>query len=538
MKWRALYVLAAAQFLMVLDQAVMNVSISQLVEDFDTTVTVIQGVITFYALTMAALMITGGKLGDKWGRRRAFWIGLLIYASGSALTAVSQTVGQLLLGWSILEGIGAALVLPALVALIAGSYQGTDRAIAYGVIGGVAGAGIAVGPILGGWVTTNYTWRYVFVGEVILTLLIVLSVRLITDIARPKPVPKLDWVGSVLSALGLGLLVFGILRASEWGWITNANSPITPFGLSLAPFVVGAGLIVLGLFMRWLERRVRLGLDPLFRPDILNIRPLNAGLKMFLAQNLILMGVFFSIPLYLQIVQGLNALDTGIRMLPVSVTMFIMSFVGARMSEKWTPRQIVRAALWVLLLAVLMLLGTIEAVLEGYLFATSMALLGVGMGLLASQLGNVVQSSVGPRDRSEAGGLQYTAQQLGSAIGTALIGAIVISALATAFVNQIEDDPRVSDEVSQSIGIELNGTISFVNSDDLAAALAETSLDSDEANAIVDGYMTGQLLALRIGLVVVATIVIGAMFTARRIPDMSFEQIAAAEADDEPAEVS
>jgi hypothetical protein len=150
----------------------------------------------------------------------------------------------------------------------------------------------------------------------------------------------------------------------------------------------------------------------------------------------------------------------------------------------------------------------------------------------------VIQSSVGPKDRSEAGGLQYTAQQLGSAIGTALIGAIVISALATAFVNQIEEDPRISDEVSQNIRIELNGTISFVNSDDLAAALAETSLDSGEADAIVDGYMTGQLLALRIGLVVVAAIVIGAMFTARRIPDMSFEQIAAAEADDEPAEVN
>ncbi len=538
MKWRALYVLAAAQFLMVLDQAVMNVSISQLVEDFDTTVTVIQGIITFYALTMAALMITGGKLGDRWGRRRAFWIGLLIYAAGSALTAVSQTVGALLLGWSILEGIGAALVLPALVALVAGSYKGTDRAIAYGIIGGVAGAGIAVGPILGGWVTTNYTWRYVFVGEVILSLLIVLFVRLITDVPRPKPVPKVDWVGSALSALGLGLLVFGILRASEWGWITNTNSPITPFGLSLAPFVVGAGLVVLGLFMRWLERRVRLGLDPLFRPDILDIRPLNAGLKMFLAQNLILMGVFFSIPLYLQIVQGLNALDTGIRMLPVSVTMFIMSFVGARMSENWTPRQIVRAALWVLLLAVLMLLGSIEPVLEGYRFAASMALLGVGMGLLASQLGNVIQSSVGPKDRSEAGGLQYTAQQLGSAMGTALIGAIVISALAAAFVNEVAEDPRISDELSQEIGIELNGSITFASSDDLAAGLAETSLDGDEADAIVDAYENGQLLALRIGLVAVAAIVIGAMFIARKIPDLSFEQMANAEADDEPADVS
>ena len=157
MKWRALIVLSAAQFLMVLDQAVMNVSISQLVEDFETTVTVIQGVITFYALTMAALMLTGGKLGDRWGRKRAFSIGLLIYAAGSALTAASWNIPSLLLGWSILEGIGAALVLPALVALIAGSYKGKDRAVAYGVIGGVAGAGIAIGPILGGWVTTNYT---------------------------------------------------------------------------------------------------------------------------------------------------------------------------------------------------------------------------------------------------------------------------------------------------------------------------------------------------------------------------------------------
>jgi hypothetical protein len=283
---------------------------------------------------------------------------------------------------------------------------------------------------------------------------------------------------------------------------------------------------------------VRLGLDPLFRPDILDIRPLNAGLKMFLAQNLILMGVFFSIPLYLQIVQGLNALDTGIRMLPVSVTMFIMSFVGARMSENWTPRQIVRAALWVLFLAVLMLLGSIEPVLEGYRFAASMALLGVGMGLLASQLGNVIQSSVGPKDRSEAGGLQYTAQQLGSAMGTALIGAIVISALAAAFVNEVAEDPRISDELSQEIGIELNGSITFASSDDLAAGLAETSLDADEADAIVDAYENGQLLALRIGLVAVAAIVIGAMFIARKIPDLSFEQMANAEADDEPADVS
>ena len=532
MKWRALIVLSLAQFLMVLDQAVMNVSISQLVEDFDTTVTVIQGVITFYALTMAALMITGGKLGDRWGRKRAFLIGLIIYGAGSALTAVSQTVPVLLLGWSILEGIGAALVLPALVALIAGSYQGADRAVAYGVIGGVAGAGIAVGPILGGWVTTNFTWRYVFVGEVVLVLVIIVLLGWLTDVARVGRKPEVDWVGSGLSALGLGLFVYGILQASTWGWIANTNSPVTPLGLALTPFVVGAGVVVIGLFVRWTERRERLGLDPLFRLELLEIRPLKGGLEMFLAQNLILMGVFFSIPLYLQVVQGLDALETGLKMLPVSVTMFIMAFVGARMSSRFTPHQIVKAGLWVLLVSVVVLAGTIEPVLEGPMFGISMGLLGVGMGLLASQLGNVVQSSVGPKDRSEAGGLQYTAQQLGSSIGTALIGAIVISALATTFVTNVENDPRIPPELSQEIGVELNGTIQFVSAVDLEAGLADSSLSDEEVVAIVESYKAGQLLALRMGLMVAGFVVVISLFLVRRIPDMSFEEIAMAEAED------
>ncbi len=527
MKWRALAVLSLAQFLMVLDQAVMNVSISQLVEDFDTTVTVIQAVITFYALTMAALMLTGGKLGDVWGRRKAFTIGLVIYGAGSALTAVSANVGQLFLGWSVLEGIGAALVLPALVALTASTYKGADRAVAYGVIGGVAGAGIAVGPILGGWVTTELTWRYVFVGEVVVALIIVLLAGWIVDPPKPKPTPKVDWVGAALSAVGLSLVVYGILQASEWGWMTNANSPVAPLGLALTPFVVGAGFVMLGLFVAWSEHRTKAGRDPLFRLGLFDAPPLKAGLEMFLLQNLILMGVFFSIPLYLQVVQGLDALQTGIKMLPVSVAMFALSFIGARLSKSWTPQRILRLGLWVLLVSVLLLAATIEPVLKGPAFAFSMALLGVGMGLLASQLGNVVQSSVGPRDRSEAGGLQYTAQQLGSSIGTALIGAIVISALASTFLSNVASNPEISDDVSDQISVQINSSIQFVPSADLAAYLIETDLSPDEQQAIVDGYAEGQLVALRIGLVVAAGIVVYALFVARRIPDMTFEEIAA-----------
>lgn len=529
-KWRALAVLSAAQFLMVLDQAVMNVSISQLVEDFDTTVTTIQAVITFYALVMAALMITGGKLGDRWGRKRAFAVGLVIYAAGSALTAASWSVGALLIGWSVLEGIGAALVLPALVALVAGNFEGPDRAVAYGVIGGVAGAGIAVGPILGGWVTTSFTWRYVFVGEVVLALLILLALAWITSPARAARPPTIDWFGSALSALGLGLFVYAILQASEWGWVSNANSPVTPFGLALTPFVAGAGLVVLGVFLRWTERRTRQGRDPLIHLRLLEIPYLRGGLQMFTAMNLILMGVFFSIPLYLQVVQGLDALDTGIKMLPVSITMFLMSFVGARLSQGHSPRALVRAGLWVLFVAVLLLAGTIEPTLEGPLFGASMALLGVGMGLLASQLGNVVQSSVGRSDRSEAGGLQYTAQQLGSALGTALIGAVVMTSLASAFLTTIDSDPRVSEAVVDEFTVRLNGSIQFAPTDQLASGLEQAGLSEDQAAAIVDGYAEAQLTALRTGLIVVGGIVVVALFLVRRIPDVSFEEMAAAEA--------
>ena len=264
-KWAILAVLGAAQFLMVLDQAVMNVAISQLVADFDTTVTTIQAVIALYALVMAGLMLTGGKLGDLIGRRRVFAIGLVIYGAGSALTAVAWSVPVLTLGWSVLEGIGAALVLPAMVALVAGNFRGQDRALAYGVLGGVAGAGIAVGPIVGGWATTELSWRVVFAGEVVIAIGILLGTRLLVEPPRSDRRASLDWVGGVLSAAGLGLFVFGVIQASNWGWIWPRSSPVEPFGFALTPFVIAAGLLVLAGFVRWQRRRESRGEQPLLR---------------------------------------------------------------------------------------------------------------------------------------------------------------------------------------------------------------------------------------------------------------------------------
>jgi EmrB/QacA subfamily drug resistance transporter len=515
--WRILAVLAAAQFLMVLDQAVMNVSISQLVSDFDTDVTTIQAVIALYSLVMAALMVAGGKMGDILGRRRAFTIGHVIYGAGSLLTAVAWSVPTLMLGWSVLEGVGAALVLPALVALTARSFEGKARALAYGVLGGVSGAGIAVGPILGGWVTTNLTWRLVFAGEVVVVVAILIGVRVLPS-GGVRPGAKLDGVGAVLCSLGLGLVVLGILEASTWGWLQPRNSPVTPFGFSLTPFMVAAGIGVLAAFRMWQRHREQTGREPLVHFRLLGIPPLRSGLGMFLFQNMILLGIFFAVPLYLQIVQGFDAFETGLRMLPVSVALFVTSLGGSRLAGRFPARLIVRVGLVLLLVACVLLLSTIKPDIENVPFAVAMAVLGIGMGLIVSQLGNVVQSSVGEDDRGEAGGLQFTAQQLGASLGTALIGAVVISGLIAGFSGKVSEDPRISQSVKQEVGVRLEGDVSFVSTDDVRRAAEKAGLDQATTNALVDSYSEAQLTALKTGLLFAALLVCAAFLTTRRLP--------------------
>jgi MFS family permease len=517
-RWSPLIALATAQFVMVLDQSVMNVSISTLVADFDTTVTTIQAVITLYCLVMAMFMMTGAKVGDIIGRRRAFVVGLVIYGCGSLMTALAPTVAVLTLGWSILEGIGAALVLPALAALIAGNFTGASRKVAYAVIGGVAGAGIAVGPILGGWATTEFTWRIVFAGEVVLVVFIIAMTGKVADAERSGPKPRLDYLGALVSAAGLGLIVLGTLQSSTWGWVVPKNSPITPLGFSLTVWMIAGGAVLLWAFTVWQRHRERMGADPLMHVGLLRIPPLRAGLVGLFSQNLILMGVFFVVPLYLQLVLGLDALQTGIKMLPISITMFLAAAAGSRLSTRFTVRGIVRTGLATTVLAVLILLATIEPELRDVGFAVSMAILGVGMGLIASQLGNVVQSSVDASGRAEAGGLQYTGQQLGSSLGVALIGAIVLTGLTSAVVTTVSSDQRISSEVSAQVGLAVESGIDFVSAEQVQAAAEEAGLDQPTTAALVEDYGKAQLTSLKVGLLTAALLALLALMSTRELP--------------------
>ena len=514
-RWAPLIALATAQFVMVLDQSVMNVSISTLVADFDTTVTTIQAVITLYCLVMAMFMMTGAKVGDIIGRRRGFVVGLVIYGCGSLMTALAPSVAVLTLGWSILEGIGAALVLPALAALIAGNFAGASRKVAYGVIGGVSGAGIAVGPILGGWATTELSWRVVFVGEVVLVVFIVAMTGKVADAQRSGPKPRLDYLGAVMSAVGLGIIVLGTLQSSTWGWVVPKDSPITPLGFSLTIWMIVGGGVLLWAFTVWQRHREKIGADPLVHMGLLRIPSLRAGLTGLFSQNLILMGVFFVVPLYLQLVLGLDALQTGVKMLPISITMFLAAAAGSRLSARFTVRGIVRAGLTTTVLAVLILLATVEPDLRDIGFAVSMAILGVGMGLMASQLGNVVQSSVDASGRGEAGGLQYTGQQLGSSLGVALIGAIVLTGLTSGFVTTIQADQRISAEVSAQVGVAVEGGLDFVSADQVRAAAQKAGLDPATTDALVEDYSKAQLGSLKVGLLTAALLALLALMSTR-----------------------
>ncbi|GGL65513.1 MFS transporter [Streptomyces fumigatiscleroticus] len=517
--WRALIVLGTAQFLMVLDTSVMNVSISRLVADFDTSVTAIQAVITLYALVMAAFMLIGGRFGDILGRRRMFFLGLAVYGTGSALTAVAPTLRVLALGWSVIEGLGAAMVLPAMAALVAESYRGRDRAVAYGVIGGLAGAGIAVGPLLGGWVTTYLTWRLVFAGEVVVVVAVLVCHRVIVKQPMTGPRPRLDGVGAALSAAGLGIGVLGVLQSTTWGWAQPRNPPFTVLGFAPTLFVVGTGVAVLALFRRWEQRREDRGADPLVHLSLLGRPSLRSGLLALLSQNLILLGLFFTIPLYLQVVQGFDAFQTGLRLLPVSIAMLVTALSASSLGRLVGPRRVVRLALATLVAAIVWLLATIDPVIDDAQFAGAMALLGTGMGLLASQLGNVVQSSAGEAERSEAGGLQFTAQNLGSALGTALMGSFVIGALAHAFTTQVADDPRLSEEARRQTGVALEAGITFVTTDEVRSAAERAGLPPSETDAVADSYAAAQLDGLRAAILAAGGIAAASFLVTPHLPD-------------------
>ena len=512
-----LLTLAAGQFLMTLDSAVMNVSIATVAKDVGTTVTGIQTAITLYTLVMASLMITGGKVGQIIGRKRAFAIGCVIYGCGSFITAIAPNLAVLIIGWSFLEGVGAALILPAIVALVASNFGRAERPRAYGLVASAGAIAVAAGPLIGGLFTTYLSWRLVFVGEVIVVAGILALARRMAD-ATPEERVRLDLGGTVLSALGLGLIVFGILRSGEWGFVQAKPGAPEWLGLSPAIWLTLGGGVVLWLFMGWENRRIADGAEPLVNPAILRNPTLRGGLIAFFFQYLLQAGLFFAVPLFLSVSLGLSAIATGVRLLPLSITLLLAAAGIPKVFPNASPRRVVQIGVLALFAGIVVMIGGLDAGAGPEIVTWPMLLAGLGIGALASQLGAVTVSSVPDEQSSEVGGLQNTATNLGASIGTALAGAVLISTLTTAFLTGIEQNPAVPAQVTANATVTLAAGVPFVSDADLDTALNAAGVPAATADAIVDENATARLDALRASLSVLAIIALVALFFTRRIP--------------------
>jgi MFS family permease len=509
--------LAAGQFLMTLDSSVMNVSIATVAKDVGTTVTGIQTAITLYTLVMASLMITGGKVGQILGRKRAFAIGCVIYGCGSFVTAIAPSLPVLMIGWSGLEGIGAALIMPAIVALVASNFATADRPRAYGLVASAGAIAVAAGPLIGGLFTTYWSWRWVFAGEVLIVLAILAMTRRMADVEPEKKV-RLDLVGTVLSASGLALVVFGILRAGAWGFVQPKPGAPEWLGLSPTLWLILGGGVVLWLFMEWERRQIARGAEPLVDPAMLRNHRLTGGLTSFFFQYLLQAGLFFTVPLFLSVALGLSAIATGVRLLPLSITLLLAAVGIPKLFPQASPRRVVRLGFLALFAGIVVMVGALDAGAGAEIVTWPMLLAGLGVGALASQLGAVTVSAVPDSQTGEVGGLQNTVTNLGASIGTALAGAVLIATLSTSFITGVKNNPDVPPQVASSAEVQLSGGVPFVSDADLEKALDDAGVPADVADEIVDENATARLQALRSALSILAVIALLALLFSTRLP--------------------
>ncbi|MBJ7347408.1 MAG: MFS transporter [Thermoleophilaceae bacterium] len=512
-----LLTLAASQFVMALDTTVMNTAIAQVAEDVGTTVTGIQTAITLYTLVMASLMITGGKIGAILGRKRTFAIGCVIYACGSLTTSLSQSLPMLIFGWSFLEGIGAVLIMPAIVALIASNFGKSDRPRAYGVVAAAGAIAAALGPVIGGIFTTYASWRYVFAGEVLIIMVILAFTRKMQDTPAEEGV-QLDMVGTALSASGLGLLVMGLLKSGSWGFVQPKPDAPELFGLSAVIWMMLVGGVLLTLFLSWESRRVEQGKGALLNPTMLQNLQLRSGVMSFLFMFLIQAGIFFVMPLYLSIALGLSAVETGVRLLPLSLTLLLFAVGVPKLLPKASPRAVVRIGFMSLFAGIVLLLSLLELGAGPEIITWPLLLAGSGLGAMASQLGAATVSSVPDEQSGEVGGLQNTGTQLGASIGTALAGAILIAALTASFLTGIQNNPDVPNSVVDQAQVQLSTGASFTSDEQLAASLDEAGVPPTTAAAIVDENAKSRIDALRSALALLALMALVAIPFTRGIP--------------------
>jgi MFS family permease len=415
---RVLAPLALAQFICSFAGSNMNVMISDISEDLNTTVEGVQLTITLFLLVMAALMIPGGKLTDRYGRKRLFIVGLVVYGIGALLSAVSPGLGVLIIGNSILEGVGTALLIPPVYILTTLLFTDlTSRARAFGVISALGGIGAAAGPLIGGLITSAISWRAAFVFQALVIAVIVFLSRKVPDPLPPDPTRPFDTAGAVLSAIGLVLIVMGILAADNNLWLM--------IGLLVA------GAVILAFFFRSVRAKEKAGEEPLLSTSLFRNRTSNRGLVTQNTQWLLLMGTSFVVSAYLQVVRGYNAIQTGLIFTAATVGLLVSSLAAERLAKRYPQRNLITGGFVITIAGVAVLLALVSGSPKIWVFAPGLLLIGIGLGTMLTPSVNIVQSSFPENQQGEISGLSRSVSNLGSSLGTAVAGTILVAGIAS-----------------------------------------------------------------------------------------------------------
>jgi MFS family permease len=428
--------LALAQFVASYAGTNMNVAISTIASDIGTTVIGMQTAITLFTLTMAALMIPGSKLTDIWGRKRCFLAGLLVYGAGALLAAFSQGLGLMIVGYSVLEGVGSALMIPPIYILITVAFTETRaRAKYFGAVSGAAGLGAAAGPLIGGTVTSAIGWRASFILQVLIVAAVIVLARRIVDPPRSTAAPRFDLGGAVLSALGLFFVVLGILQSNQYGWI-SARKNVTIGGKVVIPaggispvwILVAIGLAILGWFYLHIRAREKAGQDPLIATRLFRNRTSNRGLATQTIQWLILQGTFFVISVFLQQTWGYNAIETGLALTPATIGLLLSSAAAGRLARRRSQTWLIRAGFLTCTAGMALILALVRQTSSWPSLVPGLLLMGLGVGVMLTSSVNVVQSGFAENDQGDISGLSRSVSNLGSSFGTALAGSILVAA--------------------------------------------------------------------------------------------------------------
>jgi MFS family permease len=520
--------LAAAQFIASYDTSSMNVAISDIVEDLDTTVTGVQTAISLFTLTMAALMIPGSKLTDIWGRKRCFTLGLSIYATGALITALAPSLGFMIFGWSFLEGVGSALMIPPIYILVTVLIPDlVSRAKAFAVVSAMAGLGAASGPLLGGLITTTLTWRASFVFVCLAILGILYLSRRIPDAPIEEPKPPFDVLGTVLSAAGLVFVVLGLLQAGTYGWLQARKdfvigdtvilnqgdvSPVIVF------ILIGLGLLL--LFALHILRAERKGKEPLLPTRLFRSAATNLGLVTQNSQWFIMIGTFFVFSVFLQVSKGYSAVETGLALTPATAGILISSARVGTLVKKYSQRTIIRAGFVIALAGIALLVILVSATADILYFAPGLLLVGFGAGIMLTASVNVVQSSVPEADQGALSGVSRSVSNLGSSMGSAIAGAVLISALVSGVANLTAESTVLSPAEKEEVSAALERNVTTMSDEQVRELLEGRPQATVDEVTRINAESRDRALALAMAAVaVIGLIGLGAAMLLPHEPD-------------------